>query len=354
VVPGRPDSPNAKNHPLMKGEGLMKLVTPMLVALALLLIGGVEQARSAPYSFTSYNVPGASNTVITGINNSGEFVGYYNYSPNIDLSTPIYGFVQNGSMLSTIAVPGSFVTEVTGVNNLGQIVGYYTTNNTSAFRQGFVDTNGNITTFGVSGSSFGLAGSLDTQILGINDKGQMVGTFGLPDGSHGFLLSGSTLSVIDPIKSLGIDSSATGINNKGQIVGNYNNGFGFFQGFLLSGGVYSNVNLQARPTQAYGINNAGQIVGTETGLVSGSTFGYVGSGSSFIAVNDQNIFLQEANGINDNGTIVGYNFEGHYTGIIATPSGMTPTPEPSSFILFSIGFVGMAVYGWRRGKRPAA
>jgi len=32
----------------------------------------------------------------------------------------------------------------------------------------------------------------------------------------------------------------------------------------------------------------------------------------------------------------------------------TPTPEPSTFILFGIGLAGMAVYGWRRRKQAAA
>jgi len=38
---------------------------------------------------------------------------------------------------------------------------------------------------------------------------------------------------------------------------------------------------------------------------------------------------------------------------IVSPN-LTPTPEPSTFILFGIGLAGMAVFGWRRRKPVAA
>jgi hypothetical protein len=62
-----------------------------------------------------------------------------------------------------------------------------------------------------------------------------------------------------------IDSDAYGINNAGQIVGAYNNG-SLTQGYLLSGGSYTSLNVPTAPlpnpiTVAADINSSDQIVG---------------------------------------------------------------------------------------------
>ena len=76
----------------------------------------------------------------------------------------------------------------------------------------------NFTTYTVQG--FGLPGVIDypIRIVGINDAGQIVGSFANPAGrDHGFLDSGGTFTAIDVP---GADYTfAYGINDGGQIVG---------------------------------------------------------------------------------------------------------------------------------------
>ena len=96
-----------------------------------------------------------------------------------------------------------------------------------------------------------------TQASGINDMGQIVGTY---FNAHGFLLSGGSYFTIDD--PLATQTVAQGINNAGQIVGYYTDTSGT-HGFLLAGGLYAPVDDPSgtNGTFAQGINAAGQIVG---------------------------------------------------------------------------------------------
>lgn len=60
-------------------------------------------------------------------------------------------------------------------------------------------------------------GSTNTQVLGLNDLGQVVGTYtDASNAMHGFVYSGGNFQIIDD--PLGIGSTMiNGINNKGQI-----------------------------------------------------------------------------------------------------------------------------------------
>ncbi|HET7019153.1 MAG TPA: hypothetical protein VFI58_00380 [Xanthobacteraceae bacterium] len=61
---------------------------------------------------------------------------------------------------------------------------------------------------------------------GINDNGQIVGTY-FDATNHGFLLSGGTYTTLDDPLGVG-STSAQGINASGQIVGTYS-GHGFLK-----------------------------------------------------------------------------------------------------------------------------
>jgi probable HAF family extracellular repeat protein len=71
--------------------------------------------------YTALDVPfvGASNTIALGINNRGRIVGTY------QTSTGIHGFTYDNGSYNTIAVPGAFDTTPTGINRSGQVVGFY-------------------------------------------------------------------------------------------------------------------------------------------------------------------------------------------------------------------------------------
>ena len=104
-----------------------------------------------------------SNSQATGVNNSGEVVGFYqmadgNFSAFIDVAGSITSF----------QVPGAVSTQALGVNDLGQIVGDFVDN--MDVMHGFLDSNGIFTTLDPTGSTA-------TTINGISDLGTVVGFF---------------------------------------------------------------------------------------------------------------------------------------------------------------------------------
>jgi uncharacterized membrane protein len=187
-------------------------------------------------------------------------------------------------------------------------------------------------------------GAVDTEALGINTAGDIVG--GYVDGSynhHGFLLSGGVYTTIDDPAVPG--STAYGINDFDRVVGTNS-----YSSYLYDAGTGAFTSLQFPDSQALvgavGINNAGVVVGAI--VTSGTTLGFelikgtyerliprgVGIDSSFVqginnigeAVVDADTSTQNfvflyykgtfqrvtipaitpsANGINDAGAIVG-------------------------------------------------
>ena len=98
--------------------------------------------------------------------------------------------------------------------------------------------------------------------LGINDPGQVVGTYVDADGNrHGFLLSKGLYTTLDvPGAAFTV---AQGINNAGTIVGLYVDGDGNQHGFVLSKGVYTTIDVpNSTATAVFSINAQGAIVGS--------------------------------------------------------------------------------------------
>jgi probable HAF family extracellular repeat protein len=85
--------------------------------------------------------------------------------------------------------------------------------------------------------------------------------------SHGFYLNGDTYTSFDPPGS--VATTVVGVNNSGEIVGSYLDGNNETHGFLFNAGVFTIVDFPgARLTVINGVNDLGQIVGyAETGNV---------------------------------------------------------------------------------------
>jgi uncharacterized membrane protein len=155
--------------------------------------------------------------------------------------------------LQPVIVPGADSTpEANGINNQGQIVGDSITGGVTS---GFLDDSGKFTTLSYPGSS-------GTQALGINDIGEIVGTYVDSAGvQHAYFYKSGLYTAIEIPGNIG-DSHATGINGAGQIVGYFDSKEGT-QGFLDDNGAFSILNYPGVDiTHVFGINNAGQIVGT--------------------------------------------------------------------------------------------
>ena len=154
-------------------------------------------------------------------------------------------------------------------------------------------------------------GAVRTQALGVNDRGQVVGDYLLPDGSiHGYRWSNGRFITIDGPG--GADATLTGINERGDIIGAYPSGpTSRLNGFLLRKGRYHTFAVRGvRHTLPLGINDRGQVAGyTITGddLITGARgFLYAkGLDSPLTRIDVPGASITGVTGIDNRGRLVG-------------------------------------------------
>ena len=164
-------------------------------------------------------------------------------------------------------------TTVTGINNVGQIIGTYFTGMGTL---GFLDNGGVFTT--ISDPNQFLQATLPT---GINDSGVIVGNYNAqydPNNNNGFIYSAGTYTDVGPVyKSYGNGqrylyqgTSLVGISDAGEIAGVWNPSVNPFTsppseapfGFTDYGGVYTTLPTIGQDVFfPVNINSAGQIFG---------------------------------------------------------------------------------------------
>jgi probable HAF family extracellular repeat protein len=162
--------------------------------------------------------------------------------------------------------------------------------------QGFLYSNGTYTTLNNP------LATRETSAYGINDAGQIVGSYFDDGGIHGFVYSnGSYTTLNNPLNPN--NTVLTGISNAGQIIGNYGNANGIMQGFLYSNGTFTTLQ-DGTLTQAYGISNTGLITGRTNNL------GFIYNNGSYTHLSYPNSTCNGcgtfANGINTGGQVVGH------------------------------------------------
>jgi len=203
-------------------------------------------------TYTTIDVPGARDTYVTAINNSGQIAGYI-----VDSNGNYHDFLLSGGTFTTFDPPGSNLqsTSVTAMNDSGQMVGYF--EDASFHDHGFLFSGGIITTIDAPGST----GSFGTEPIAINDSGQIAGSFTDSVSEHGFLLAGGTFTTINP-PIANDHAGVTGMNASGQVVGDYNTPTGENHGFLFSRGTFTTIDPPgATTTIVYAINRTGQMLG---------------------------------------------------------------------------------------------
>lgn len=186
--------------------------------------------------FINYNVPGlatGSNTLIYGVNDFGEFCGYYQEPPD-------YAFVpflnSAGRIITNFNIPGSVETLPFTVNDFGQAAGSWF--DSSGVEHGFVrNPNGAIIEIDVPG-----AGTFGTAVYAVNSLGWVSGHFwsGPNNYEHGFVRSpnGVYYQIDVPgaaANLVGGGTSGGALNDEGVLVGHFDpEGGGAEQGYIAT------------------------------------------------------------------------------------------------------------------------
>lgn len=231
--------------------------------LCLALTGGaVSQINSPKFRYVSFSFPGATNgTVARGINNFGEIVGYYiigRTDCSFFLSCQLHGFKAINGKFSTIDVPGATQTEVLGVNDGGDVVGAFASSD--GHLHGFLlHHTGRLQKIDQPGSNF-------TSANGVNNSLTVVG-----NGVTGFTWKNGTFTKLDITNHTigGQSETLNGISNLGVIVGDLF-ASDFFNAFQKAGpdlDVFQRIG--GSDTHLNGVNGRDDVVGTATALGGG-------------------------------------------------------------------------------------
>jgi probable HAF family extracellular repeat protein len=214
---------------------------------------------------------------IGGINDSGDIVGVSNVLGN-------FGFVYDKSANNYAVLPtylqnfGAGGFDHLAINNDGVILVQADFYNVLYSNGQYTDLDNVLPALDSRLPSYP---AVSYKPLGINDAGEIVGVLSNGQGGQGFVYSGGVLQVIDDPLDQGFvrlnaahETAALGVNDEGDVVGTYSTGTTSY-GFLYSAGKWTTIAPPgAVSATAYGINDAGQIVGSYTD-VNGATHAFI-------------------------------------------------------------------------------
>ena len=112
-------------------------------------------------------------------------------------------------------------------------------------------------------TSVDFPGGTLTTARGINNHGEIVGSYRVVPPRHALLVHGGNFIPLAPTTVLGTNlSEAFKSNDRGDVVGDFTGDDGFTHGFLLSQGIVTTLDFPgASDTYARGINESGTVVG---------------------------------------------------------------------------------------------
>jgi hypothetical protein len=208
----------------------------------------------------------------------------------------------------TIPSPAGTTTSPTDLNDNGAIVGFLFSGSGATFHTtGFLFSGGKFT-------HFRFPGSADTFPHSINTHGTIVGSFDQTgvSGQHAFMVHDGAFHRVNIPGFPGAFAIAMGINDFGDITGSFNgNGSDF--GFLLHQGKLTIISFPgaAGGTFPQSINNQGVIVGTYflNEQRTASAHGFMWKNGAFTNIEFPGAVATEPVKISNNGDVVGTYFD---------------------------------------------
>ncbi len=217
------------------------------------------------------------------------------------------------------------------VNNKGQVAGMSYSRDGSGGGHAFLHANGVMTNLGTLGGDFSgaLANYSNADFMGINDNGQVIGTSLLPagDGTYywrAFVYQSGTMTDLGTLG--GFNSFGSAINSSGQMTGQANlpldsdppHNPGPSHAFLYSDGVMTDLGALpgSNSSYGYGISDDGRVVGGCSNGYTGRAFLYADGVMTDLGTLPGGL-SSEAYGISPNGRLVtGISQDAENTGII--------------------------------------
>src|SRR5215510_10313966 len=236
------------------------IISILAVLFVFPLMGTFAQQASNAFSIqviTTFDYPGTGNSTLPQkITEKGDIVGEF-----IDSSGVVRGFVRfsDGSFSAPIVDPNDTVgfTEGRGINNRGTVDGDY------------VGSDGFVHSFLLSGGTFteyDVPGTVQTNLLGINDSGDLTGAFD-PDGSgifQGFIDSRGAITSFSVPGAAGGTNAYEINNNKTLLVGYYIDAAGILHGYYrdANGALHFPIDPSGSVgTVLFGLNEKNWVVG---------------------------------------------------------------------------------------------
>lgn len=291
-----------------------KLSVAMSAVVVTASIASAGETTPLPsYSITPLTAAGATDVYVTGVNSSGLAAGYI-----IDGDGVSRGMIWKNGVPSPLVGFNGAGSEPLGINNAGIVVGRGYGNGTAGHPTVW-DVNGNPTDLGTLGGNGGFAGA-------INDAGVIVGSSNGPLGNQRAFVYTQSGGMVDYGTFNSDDRNYyagwNAINNSGKLAGA---GYRLFSPFHGASGEVGKIGVtdispqsQFSTGMALGINDAGTIVGYQNGG-SGSPVPAIFNGDGTVTpLSKTPLGFGEgwAEDINNAGTIVGrafgYDEEGNF------------------------------------------
>ena len=278
----------------------MPLKLAKYTSIPVLILLTFASRPASAQQFVSIDVPGATSTGISQINDHGQMAGSYADSAGV-----FHGLLLSSGVVTTIDYPGAANTVCQGINDSAQIVGLYFNSDNAPF--GFLWVNGTFTP--VNNPAY-----LQTFPLGIDDLGNIVGQGIDTEGvSHGFVLTNGVFTNVDYPGAGFTEVEGTNLRG-GSLTGAYAaNGSANPVGFTYINGQFTSVTYpKSASTNLNDINNGGQVVGSIPTATSQTNYdSFLLSGTNFTAEDFPGAISTIANGLNDLGQVVGWYFDGN-------------------------------------------
>jgi len=286
--------------------------------------------ESPHYSFLTVGDPkDPTFNQLLGINDFGEIAGYFGSGaaghPNKGYElTPPYsqGNFNNENF------PGSVQTQVIGINDSDVTVGFFSNENSATLTNdnnvGFWEQNGRFHAIHIPWGN--QANPPISQLLGINNSGWAVGFFNDSKGNaHGFAYN-PRFNEWKQVTVHGATSvTAAGVNDESTVTGFFTNAAGDTDGFVkwANGRTVTLAVPGASSTNPTGINDQGEVVGTYTVGTGSSavTHGFTWMKGKWTTVDYPSATSTSINGVNNEGDIVGFytDASGNTDGFVGLP-----------------------------------